>query len=108
MLLTRWTFLIVCSHSGHVLVTAEDATAILGMDFLTPLGYVSLESNTICLSVHQRLSFDGGAMVPEVKVRKSATCKFRPSWEEKTNYLERVHIDVGHWKDFRLLVFVDS
>lgn len=39
-----------CSHSGRVLVTAEGATSVLGMDFLIPLGYVSFSSNPISFS----------------------------------------------------------
>lgn len=38
------------SHSGRVLITKECGTSILGMNFLTPLGYVSLSSNPISFS----------------------------------------------------------
>ena len=39
-----------CSHSGRVLIAAEGSTSILGMDFLRPLGYISLSSNPISFS----------------------------------------------------------
>ena len=43
----------------------------------------------------------------QINARKRTNFRLS-SWEETTFFLERVHIDVAHWKDFRVLVFVDS
>ena len=62
-----------CFHSGRVLITSEGTTSILGMDFMTALGYVSFQSNPLSFSdakieasfrIKENASMDGLCFAP--------------------------------------------
>ena len=50
-------------------------------------------------------------------IRRCQTCQVNArkrrkfhlsSWEKTRYFLERVHVDIAHWQDYRFLVLVDS
>ena len=62
-----------CSHSGRVLITSQGTSAILGMDFMTHLGYVSFSASPVTFSdakieasfrIKENVSLDGLCYAP--------------------------------------------
>ena len=61
------------SHSGRVLITKQGTSAILGLDFMAPLGYISFLSNPVSFSdakieasfrIKENISMDGLSYAP--------------------------------------------